>query len=58
VVGTTAVVVLARGAVVSDGDEVEVVVGLLLPDPQPVTTSPAIRALAARTARVFTLKTI
>jgi hypothetical protein len=52
VVGTAAVVVLPGGAVVADGEDVELAV--LLPDPQPIKTSPATRAPAAVAARFLT----
>ena len=58
VVGTAAVVALAGCVVVVEGDEVEVVVELLLPDPQAVNTNPAIRAPAAKVVRVFMVKTL
>jgi hypothetical protein len=58
VVGTAAVVALAGCVVVVEGDEVEVVVELLLPDPQAVNTNPAISAPAAKVVRVFMVKTL
>jgi hypothetical protein len=58
VVGTAAVLPLAGRVVAVEGDEVEVVVELLLPDPQAVNTSPAIRAPAAQVVRVFIVTTL
>ena len=59
VVGTAAVVAVLAGAVVAEeAEEVEEVVGLLLPDPQPANSKPTVRAPATRTSRLYTATTL
>jgi hypothetical protein len=54
---TAALVGLAGCVVLVEADDVEVVVELVLPEPQAVNTNPSIRALTAMVVRVVMVKT-